>query len=519
MEIMNDTKMIEPLPGECALRFHTICEINNAIVTRHDPESLFAAIAEEIRNNLPFDRASLTLYEESAGGFVVHALSQPVDESPIGIGAVIPYEVQGAIRTVYDARECRYVEEVTEDTPYPDELEMLKAGFRSVAQFPLMVRETCLGVFSVANRLPMALTDRNLAFLEEVAKQISLAVANMRAFEEIRSLQRRLERENSYLKAELDNTFNVADVVGKSPEIREVMDHARSVASTNATVIVYGETGSGKELIARAVHNNSTRKDRPLIKVNCAALSSGVIESELFGHEKGAFTGAVAQRQGRFELADGGTLFLDEVGDVAPEVQPKLLRVLQEQEFERVGGTKTIRVDVRVIAATHRDLKTMVEDGSFREDLFYRLNVFPIVVPPLRERPDDIGPLVHYFVQKYASRHGIRIEEIEDATLARLRKYPWPGNVRELEHVVERALILSRDGVFTVSEAMLPRKVPKPAPSMGLKSLDDMERAHIRKVLEKTGWAIAGDGGAAEILEMHPNTLRSRMKKLGIEKP
>jgi transcriptional regulator with GAF, ATPase, and Fis domain len=297
------------------------------------------------------------------------------------------------------------------------------------------------------------------------------------------------------------------------------------VANTDATVLLTGETGTGKELVARAIHHASRRKDRPLIKLNCAALPTGLIESELFGHEKGAFTGALEKRLGRFALADGGTIFLDEIGDIPHDVQVRLLRVLQEREFEPVGSPRTVRVDVRVIAATNRDLEKAVADGTFRADLFYRLNVFPIRLPPLRERQEDVSLLAHYFVDKHAARLGKRIEVIAPATLQQLRAYAWPGNIRELENVIERAVILSPATQLEVEPATL--RAPAPAPTAGPErvggaaamTMAEHERQHVLAALAQTRWVIDGPRGAAKLLGLHPNTLRSRMKRLGLERP
>lgn len=337
----------------------------------------------------------------------------------------------------------------------------------------------------------------------------------------------RLQLENSYLQEELQTTYNFEEMVGISPSISKIFGKIDQVATTDATCLIIGETGTGKELIARAIHNRSRRKDRPLIKVNCAALSAGLIESEFFGHEKGAFTGAIAQRIGRFELANGGTIFLDEIGDISLEVQVKLLRVLQEQEFERVGGKKTIKVDVRVIAATNRDLAQMVKEGLFRADLYYRLNVFPLYLPALRERKTDLALLMRYFVSKYTVRMGKKITQIAPTTIQYLTNYHWPGNIRELENVIERAVILAEGSILQIDEDLLHHKILPSTTSQtavegqpqSLQSLEEIERAHILKVLTQVGWVIEGAKGAAQILGMNPNTLRSRMQKLGIKRP
>lgn len=331
----------------------------------------------------------------------------------------------------------------------------------------------------------------------------------------------KLQQQNLYLQEEIKSTHNFEEIVGSSLGVVSVLQRVSKVAVTDSTVLIMGETGTGKELIARAIHSASPRKAKPLIKLNCAALPTGLVESELFGHEKGAFTGATSRKQGRFELADGGTLFLDEVGELPLEAQAKLLRVMQEREFERVGGTMPVRVNVRVIAATNRDLVKMTKEGKFREDLYYRLNVFPVLLPPLRERKDDVPLLVRFFVNKFSSRIGKRIVNIGKETLDLLVAYPWPGNIRELENVLERAVILT-DGpeleidpeLLPVSDGMHDRDAGQPD-----KSLFQVEKDHILSVLNQTNWVIEGMDGAAKLLAIHPNTLRSRLKKLGIIRP
>jgi formate hydrogenlyase transcriptional activator len=327
----------------------------------------------------------------------------------------------------------------------------------------------------------------------------------------------RLREQNLYLQQEIKSVHNFEEIVGRSPALAAVLDKVRRVAPTDATVLIYGETGTGKELVARAIHSASQRREKPLIKLNCAALPAGLIESELFGHEKGAFTGAIARHTGRFELADRGTIFLDEIGELPSETQAKLLRVLQEHEFDRVGGTSTKKVDVRVIAATNRDLNKAVGDRAFREDLYYRLSVFPIQLPPLRDRPEDIPLLAQYILDKFATRVARRFDGIDSATLRRLVGYPWPGNVRELQNVLERAVILSPGPALEMEPDVLGQTEGTPA-SRASAALEDVERNHILAVLRETKWVIDGPKGAAVILGLHPNTLRSRLKKLGLSR-
>ncbi len=339
----------------------------------------------------------------------------------------------------------------------------------------------------------------------------------------------RLQQQNQYLQEEINSSRDFKEIVGRTPALAAVLENVRRVAPTDASVLITGQTGTGKELIARAIHSISKRRDQPLIKVNCAALPSGLVESELFGHEKGAFTGAIARRVGRFELADGGTIFLDEVGELSLDIQAKLLRVLQEREFDRLGGRTPQQVDVRVIAATNRDLASAVREKTFREDLFYRLNVFPIEIPPLRNRKEDIPLLAHYMLNKYAVQIGKPIDGISPETIERMQAYPWPGNIRELQNVVERATILATGRVLEIGPELLLGTSAPPTPDAvtertspshleSVANLETVDRNHILAVLKQTNWRISGPDGAACILALHPNTLRSRMKKLGISR-
>jgi formate hydrogenlyase transcriptional activator len=361
--------------------------------------------------------------------------------------------------------------------------------------------------------------DEGVEFLSQVANQIAITVENAFAYSEIQALKDKLAHEKLYLQDEVCSELNFNEIVGKSVALRRVLMQVEIVAPTDSTVLIHGETGTGKELIARAIHNLSARCSNAFVKLNCAAIPTGLLESELFGHEKGAFTGAIAQRIGRFELANRGTVFLDEIGEVPLDLQTKLLRVLQEREFERLGSTRTLRTDTRLIAATNRDLSAMVEEQKFRSDLFYRLNVFPVRVPPLRERAEDIPLLVRHFVQHFARRMNRKIETIPSETIEVLGRYGWPGNIRELENLIERAVILSPGPVLQVPLGDFNGRTTPGQVNGKHRTLEDAERAHILATLKETRWVLSGPSGAATHLGMNRSTLQFRMKKLGIVRP
>jgi formate hydrogenlyase transcriptional activator len=399
-------------------------------------------------------------------------------------------------------------------------------GAKSVCRLPMISRGKVLGVLSVGTARANAFGEDDVAFLGQVSNQIAIAVENALAYGQIAELKDKLAQEKVYLEDEIRSELNFEEIVGNSEGLRRVLKQVQTVAPTDSTVIIYGETGTGKELIARALHNLSPRKANPFVKLNCAAIPTGLLESELFGHERGAFTGAITQRIGRFELAHRGTVFLDEIGEIPLELQPKLLRVLQEREFERLGSTRTIRTDARLIAATNRDLEKMVEEGTFRSDLFYRLNVFPVQIPPLRERPEDIPVLVRHFVQQFGRRNGRNIETISSEMMEALVHYHWPGNIRELQNVIERAVIISRGTVLKVPVSDLKRRGDTTSPStpehraVAVDSLKDRlgetERNQILVALKQSDWVVAGPNGAAARLGMKRSTLQFRMRKLGI---
>lgn len=411
-----------------------------------------------------------------------------------------------------------------------DEAEMgpdsapIAEGFSVGCVLPLTSRGRVHGLLALGRRDENAFSPDEVRFLMQVASQIAIAVENALAYRQIAELKDKLAQEKLYLEDEIRSEMNFEEIIGNSAVLRRVLKQVETVGPTESTVLIYGETGTGKELVARALHNLSPRSSSAFVKLNCAAIPTGLLESELFGHEKGAFTGAIAQRIGRFELANGGTVFLDEVGEIPLELQPKLLRVLQEREFERLGSTRTLRTNARLIAATNRDLTVMVEEQKFRSDLFYRLNVFPVRLPPLRERPEDIPLLVRHFAQQFARRMNKRIESIASEAMNVLCDYHWPGNIRELQNVIERAVILSSGSVLHVALSdlktngtSLPNPENRHAPQGNMQRvLEETERKQILAALEETGWVVAGPKGAAARLGMKRSTLQVRMQKLGI---
>jgi len=390
-------------------------------------------------------------------------------------------------------------------------------GLISGCDLPLTGRSGVVGVLAALKRSERAYSRDEVAFLEQVARQVAIAVENALDYEKAIKERDKETKQRLYLEEEFRAEFG--EIVGRSPALKTALDLVSVVAPTDSSVLILGETGTGKELIARAIHNLSSRRDRAFVKLNCAAIPLGLLESELFGHEKGAFTGAIAQKTGRFELANKGTLFLDEVGDIPLELQAKLLRVLQEQEFERLGSNRTHKVDVRLIAATHRDLAGMVKQGTFREDLYYRLKVFPLNVPALRQRTEDIPKLVQHFTALYARRMNKRIDEVPSETMDALVRYRWPGNVRELQNFIERAVILSPRSVLRAPTSELEPFSSRRESNLPISGLAQVERDHILHALEASNWVIGGRTGAAERLGMKRTSLVYRMKKLGISRP
>jgi formate hydrogenlyase transcriptional activator len=532
-----DRSVTEPAarqPAGEAERYRTLLEINNALIANLTREALFRAIAAALRPIVPFDRTAIFLHDSGRDVLRLFVLESSLPSAYFVVGLEIS-PTESHVGLVFQQRRPFVRRDLAHERQYPAEEQAFADGVRSFAIVPLVARGRCIGTLAVGSTRAAQYAERDVAFLQEVAGQVALAIENMMAYEEIADLKARLERENAYLQEEIHGEHDFARMVGGSEALLAVLRQVERVASTDSTVLVTGETGTGKELIARALHHQSARRTRPLVKVNCTAISAGLVESEFFGHVKGAFTGALERRMGRFQLADGGTIFLDEVGELPAETQVKLLRVLQEHEFEPVGSNQTVSVDVRVIAATNRDLQAAVEAGRFRADLFYRLNVVPLAVPPLRQRRSDIPQLVMFFLAKYGKKFGKRIESVSRETMDRLVGYGWPGNVRELQNVIERAVVLASgpileldDDVLRPAPAAAPGAAPAPAPvepsrpepGGGLaEMLEEVERAQITAALQRSGGVIEGPRGAAGLLKMHPNTLRSRIEKLGIRRP
>jgi formate hydrogenlyase transcriptional activator len=494
-----------------------LLQTNTAVADKLDTRELFSAISVCLREALNVEYASLTLFDPENNCLRRHSLDFPGGGGILQENAIIPIENT----TVGEAftKAIPVTARRAEIERHPPEIAggLLKEGLNFVCAVPLLSRKRVLGTLNVAGRREDAFNDASVKLLEEVACQFAVALDNAFAYRHIEELNSKLAEEKLYLADEIRSNYFFEEIIGASQPLQKVLRQVEVVAPSGSTVLICGETGTGKELIARAIHNLSARKHATFVKLNCAAIPTGLMESEMFGHEKGAFTGAVTQRIGRFELANHGTLFLDEIGEIPLDLQPKLLRVLQEQEFERLGSARTIQVDVRLVAATNKDLQSMVRDGEFRADLFYRLNVFPIVMPPLRERREDIPSLVRYFVQQVARRMGKRIETIHSETMEQLVRYAWPGNIRELQNIIERAVILSSGSVLKVPLGELSASPETPGKTP--QTMEEAERRHIMQALDETNWIVGGPHGTAARLGLKRSTLQSRMQKLRIFRP
>jgi formate hydrogenlyase transcriptional activator len=526
-------------------RLRVLLEINNVLVSSRELPELFQGIVSTLERVIHHEYTSLALLNPASGLLKIYALNFPGHPDLLKKEITIPRELSPsgeAIATgkpvcVRGAELERYQSEI---------IKILRNdGMQTVCCVPLTTRGRTFGSLNVASRRLDAFPERAIELLQQVAAQIAIAVENAMAFKEIDALKDKLAEEKLYLEEEIRSEFNFEEIIGDAPSLKRALAQVELVAPADTAVLILGETGTGKELIARAIHNLSPRRERTFVKVNCAAIPSGLLESELFGHERGAFTGALTQKIGRFELADRGTLLLDEVGDLPLELQPKLLRVLQEHEFERLGSNRTQHVDVRIVAATNQDLSKKVAERTFRSDLYYRLNVFPIQIPALRERPEDVPLLVRYFVQKFSRRLNKTVEYVPAEAMNALAGYAWPGNVRELENFIERAVLLSpgKELRVPVSEllsdfasppAFQERRTSRSAffsaeandstagngtSSGAVATLEEADRAHILRALQQTQWRIGGPNGAAAILGMKRTTLQARMRKLQIRRP
>jgi formate hydrogenlyase transcriptional activator len=514
-------------------RLQVLLEINNVLVTTRELPEVFRGIVSTLKRVIHHDYTSLALLDPVSGLLKIHALDFPGHQGLFKQEITIPRDVSPAGHAISTGQPL--LARGAELDRYPSEIiRVLRGeGLQTVCCVPLVTHSHTFGSLNLASRRLDAFPPQDVELLQQATAQIAIAVENALAFKEIDALKNKLAEEKLYLEEEIRSEFNFEEIVGESPALKRALAQVELAAPAGTTVLLLGETGTGKELFARAIHNLSPRRQRTFVKINCAAIPSGLLESELFGHERGAFTGAISQKIGRFELADRGTLFLDEVGDLPLELQPKLLRVLQEQEFERLGGTRTQRVDVRVVAATNADLSKRVAERAFRSDLYYRLNVFPIQIPALRERREDIPLLVRYFVQKFSRRLNKAVEYIPADAMEALANYSWPGNVRELENLLERAVLLSpgkelrvplseikstsaaaTDSVFSFTSL-----TSSPSLTSPISTLEEVERQHILRALKQTQWRIAGPKGAALLLGMKRTTLQARIRKLGIRRP
>jgi formate hydrogenlyase transcriptional activator len=491
-------------------------QLSGALLANMDVRKLLEAISASLREVIPHDAATLGLYEPATGALMIQFLGPeggepqrgdirlPVEDSPAGLA--------------FRKGEPVVLERIAE-APFAQGsvVHLTALGMQSGCWVPLMHRGEAIGTLMVASRIESAFGQREAEMLSEIALHVAMSVSNAVAFRQIAELRDKLSQEKRYLEEEINLENHFEDIVGESAGLRQVLKQIETVAPTDATVLIQGETGTGKELLARAIHRLSHRSERTFIKLNCAAIPAGLLESELFGHEKGAFTGAITRKMGRLELAHEGTLFLDEVGELPLDLQPKLLRALQEREIERLGGNRPISVNVRLIAATNRDLAQMVAEKQFRSDLFYRLKVFPVFAPPLRERRGDIPVLVRHFVATHSRRMGKTITTIPEETMHALTRWGWPGNIRELENLLERAVILTRGPVLYVPIAEL-KVADQEAADLESTTLHEAEREHILRVLRETKGQIGGDDGAAARLGLKRTTLNSKLKKLGIQR-
>jgi formate hydrogenlyase transcriptional activator len=496
-------------------RLQVLLEVSATLMINRDLEKLFAEISRFLRRVIGHDYASVAVYDEAAQALSLYPLDSPLTQGLLETDATLPVKESPAGQALLEGEIRIFSREDLVALRSSFVSQMLEQGIQSLCCIPLVTRKGTLGTLNLASKEHNAFLGQDLDFLKQVVGQVAVALDNAHAYREIAELKDKLTKEKVYLEDEIRSERNFEEIVGESAALKHVLNEARTVAPSDATVLILGETGTGKELIARAIHRMSSRKNSSFIKLNCAAIPSGLVESELFGHEKGAFTGAVSQKMGRLELADKGTLFLDELGELPLEVQPKLLRVLQDQEFERLGSTRTIRVNIRLIAATNRDLAKSVTERQFRSDLYYRINVFPIRMPELRERKEDIPLLVRYLVQKFVRRMNKQIDTIPTEAMNALVSWAWPGNVRELENFIERSVILSQGPILNVPLVELSLAAQD---SHKDSTLESALREKVVRVLRETGGVLAGPRGAAARLGLKRTTLQSKMEKMGISR-
>jgi len=506
-------------------RLRILLEVNNAIASLLELHDFLEAVSRALQRVLSHELVSISLYEPEEDQLRLYSLIFPGGHGLLREGMTMSVKGNMLGKVLTSRKPIRFSDVAGQDVP-TDIVELAKReGLKSGAVLPLVVGSRALGTLEVVSKRDKPIGDDDMELLSQLAAQVAIGVANALAYKQIDDLKDKLAVEKLYLEDEIRTEY-FDEIVGESRSLMEALDQVRTVAGTDSTVLILGETGTGKELIARAIHNASPRRQQTFVKLNCSAIPTGLVESELFGHEKGAFTGAIAQKIGRMELANGGTLFLDEIGDIPIELQPKLLRALQEREFERLGSNRTIKTDIRLIAATHRNLWDMVSKREFRSDLYYRLNVFPIQLPPLRERVDDIPRLVRHFAFKHANRMNKQIDSIPAETMRALVHWQWPGNIRELENFIERSVILSRGTVLNVPVSELTPPVTTAPLALAAAAsaaaggrsltLQDSEREHILKILRETKGVLSGPDGAATRLGLKRTTLQTKMKKLGI---
>jgi formate hydrogenlyase transcriptional activator len=499
-------------------KLRLILDLNNSVVANLKLRDVLQSISPSIRQVMRLDYVAVILPDKEGRTFKLYALDFPNGKGVAQQDMVTPFD--GSVSGQVLRSGTSWVGDVGELPKLGFNHQIaLEEGLQTLCLLPLSRGNRVLGVLCLARLEKNAFTHPDVDFLSQIAGQLAIAIDNALAYCQITELKDQLTQEKLYLEDELRSEMNFEEIIGNSAALRKVLLQVEAVAPTGSTVLIYGETGTGKELIARAVHNLSDRCSNAFVKLNCAAIPTGLLESELFGHERGSFTGAVTQRIGRFELASPGTMFLDEVGEIPLDLQPKLLRVLQEREFERLGSSRTLRTDARLIAATNRDLGAMVGEQTFRSDLFYRLNVFPIHVPALRERTEDIPFLVRHFTQHFARNMKKQIDSISSETMSALVHYPWPGNIREMQNVIERAVILSRGPVLHIPSSDLKPRIAEANDMNGFATLEEVERKHILTVLDQTNWVFGGPNGAAARLGIKRPTLQFRMQKLGITRP